>query len=475
VVLCVGKEIMRPEIKAYHFDWMLWATLEHASKAADGTPGELAHLYRYIPYYKGILDPVLREGEPGIVFLKCINRYLRNIINARREGKKVAATTFCFLPGLFYALDVVPVTLEILSALGGLMWQRGMYDYLDYACEVGFTETSCSSQRGALGAYLAGLGEKIDFIICDTPGVCDTNANAYAFASEYLDVPFYYLNYPQVIGDDRSQQYHADDYKALITFVEAQSGKTLQEERLRAILEEADKQDRLIADLEDMHSLVPTPLPPMYNLFIYVGRFLFSGMPEYTHLLEVMHAPVRARAEAGRSGLRSGKEKLRAFLCYIDHYSLNFRFWNWLDERGIAHMGSILSRNFRDFNPYAGGLQPMCYAIDTATMETMIDSIAQMNARSPMVRTIRGPYDQPHMWLEESLALARIFKADCIIYNGTPGCRNTWGMVKPFARETEAHGYPTHIMYGDAFDDRVESWAATTERLDEFLNVRGLL
>jgi hypothetical protein len=48
-------------------------------------------------------------------------------------------------------------------------------------------------------------------------------------------------------------------------------------------------------------------------------------------------------------------------------------------------------------------------------------------------------------------------------------------MVKPFARETEAHGYPTHIMYGDAFDDRVESWAATTERLDEFLNVRGLL
>ena len=252
---------MRPEIKAYHFDWMLWATLEHASKAADGTPGELAHLYRYIPYYKGILDPVLREGEPGIVFLKCINRYLRNIINARREGKKVAATTFCFLPGLFYALDVVPVTLEILSALGGLMWQRGMYDYLDYACEVGFTETSCSSQRGALGAYLAGLGEKIDFIICDTPGVCDTNANAYAFASEYLDVPFYYLNYPQVIGDDRSQQYHADDYKALIAFVEAQSGNTLQEDRLRAILEEADKQDRLIADLEDMHSLVPTPLP----------------------------------------------------------------------------------------------------------------------------------------------------------------------------------------------------------------------
>ncbi len=44
--------------------------------------------------------------------------------------------------------------------------------------------------------------------------------------------------------------------------------------------------------------------------------------------------------------------------------------------------------------------------------------------------------------LEESLAMAKVFKADCIVYNGTPGCRNTWGMVKPFAREVEKYGYP---------------------------------
>ncbi|MGD9332125.1 MAG: 2-hydroxyacyl-CoA dehydratase family protein [Desulfobacterales bacterium] len=466
---------MRPEIKAYPFDWMMGAALAHASKAADGTPRELRHLYRYIPYFKGVLDPLLREGEPGILFIKMLNRYLQNILNAHREGKKLAGTTFCLLPGLFYALDVVPVTLEILSALGGIMWRRGMADYLDYGCEVGFTETSCSSQRGALGAYLAGLGEPIDFMVCDTPGVCDTNANAFAFASEYLGIPFFHLNYPPVIGDKRSQAYHREDYKALIAFVEAQSGHSLQEVRLRRILEETERQDLLISDLEDMHGLVPTPLPPMYNLFAYVGRFLFAGMPEYTHLLEVMRAHATVRANTGRSGLWSGEEKLRAFMCYIDHYTLNFRFWDWLDDRGIAHMGSILSRTFRDFHAYAQALPDMTYGIDTTDMDTMIDSMAQMNARSPMVRSIRGPYDRPNMWLEESLALARIFKADCMIYNGTPGCRNTWGMVKPFSRETEANGYPTHIMYDDAFDDRVESWEATAERLAEFFQVRRLL
>jgi hypothetical protein len=105
----------------------------------------------------------------------------------------------------------------------------------------------------------------------------------------------------------------------------------------------------------------------------------------------------------------------------------------------------------------------------------MLNTVAQMNARLPMVRSIRGPYDRPGMWLEESLALAKITQADCVIYNGTPGCRNTWGMVKPFARDMERYGFPTHIMYDDAFDDRVESWSNTRERLDEFFHIRGLL
>lgn len=465
---------MRPEIKEYHYDWMLWRILDPASRSADGSAKELDRMYRYAPYFKGILHPILREGAPGRMFLKLLKQYLENLNTAHDRGKKIAITTFCFSPAICYALDVVPATLEVITAVGGLMWKRGTFDYLDYACEIGFTETSCSSQRGALGAYLAGLAEDIDMVLCDTPGVCDTNANAFAFAAAYLKKPFYQLNYPQKLGDDRTDTYHVEDYKAMIRFMETHSGKRLDMDRLREILAEVDRQDDLIADLEDMHRLVPAPLPPMYNLFNYVGRFLFSGMPEYTRLLELMVENVRANAAAGRSGLHSGHEKLRAFLCYIDHYSLNWKFWDWMDDNGIAHMGGILSRGFRDNTAYVTALPGSSYSIDTGSMETMIDSIAQMNARLPMVRSIRGPFDQPNMWLDESLAVAKMYQADFVIYNGTPGCRNTWGMVKPFAREVERNGYPVHIMYADAFDDRVESWEATRERLDEFLQVRGL-
>ena len=466
---------MRPEIKEYNFDWMLWTTMETAYKSALGTEKEFRRVLSYIPYFKGILDPIVSEGEPGVTFLKLAAGYFKNIITAHEKGKKLAMTTFCFSPAILYAMDTVPVTLEILTALAGLTWKRGAFDYLDYCVERGFTETSCSSQRGSLGAYMAGLGEEIDFIVIDTGGICDTNANAYSFASAYMDKPFYQLNFPAGLTDERTKAYHRDDYKALIAFIESQTGKKLDEDKLRVVLNEMSKQDEIIADLEEMECLVPNPLPVVYNLFIYAGRFMFGGSPEYTELLTSMAKVVRQNAEAGVSGIRSGQEKCRAFFFYIDHYTVNLRLWQWLDLHEISHIGGILSRFFSDNVHYTRGREEEAYRIETGDLETMIDSIAEMNARMPMVRSIRGPYDAPYMWLDDALALGKVYGADCMIYNGTPGCRNTWSNVKLIAKDLEKNGYPTHIMYADAFDDRVESWEATSERLDEFFELRRLL
>ncbi len=466
---------MRPEIKEYNYDWLMASTLNAAANVPNGTQKETEMTYRYLPSYKNIAKTFIDAGDSGIQMLKLYAKYYDNILTAHEQGKKIAATTFCFSPTIFYAMDIVPVCMEMMSALGGILWKRGMFDYLDHACEIGLPETSCSSQRGAMGAFLSDLGEDIDMYVCDTPGVCDTNANAFAFAATYKDKPYYQLNYPQIIGDERSQQYHVDDYKALISFLEEQTGNAFDYDKLAEVLQEVEKQDVLIADLEDMHTMKPTPFSPLHNIALYAGRYTFCGHPEYTKLLEVMHKEIKQRAEAGISGLTSGNEKLRVFMFYIDHYTMDMNFWNWFDENSIAHMGGMLSKHFSDKVAYTQQLKGSEYSLDMTSQESMLDSIAQINARLPMVRSIRGPYDGPNMWLEETLVLAKQYGADCLIYNGTPGCRNTWANVKCIARDLEKHGYPVHIMNDDAFDDRVESWDATKERLEEFFKVRGLL
>jgi len=464
---------MRPEIKEYNFDWMLWKTFAAASKLADGSLKELEKSNRYLPYYSGILGAIFGAGKPGESFLKMVNKYFEKALMAHEEGKKIAMITFSLSPTIFFAMDVVPLPMEIFSAFPGLIWKRGAYDYLDHATQLGLPETSCSSQRGALGAYLDGYTDEIDFIVCNMAGSCDTNANAFAFTASYLDKPFKQLSYPSTLGDERSDKYHFEDFKDLVKFIEEQSGNKLNEVKLRGILKEVEKQDIIVADLEDMMRLVPNPVPGIFQLFNYTGRFLCQGLPEYTTLLEDMLEVAANNAANGISGLSGKKENLRVLLCYIDHYSLDANFFKWLDSRGITHVGNVLSRHFPDNACYTEGLSS--YSLDTRNVDTMVNSIAQLNARAPMPRMVRGPYDGPNQWLDESLAMGKMYNVDCMIYAGTPGCRNTWGMIKPFARDVEKQGYPIHIMYSDSFDDRMEAWESTTERLDEFFKIRELL
>jgi benzoyl-CoA reductase/2-hydroxyglutaryl-CoA dehydratase subunit BcrC/BadD/HgdB len=467
---------MRPEIKEYNLDGLFAATFSISKNLCNATAGELKAVYKYIPYVRPMLEPLLATGTPAMTFLDLLGDYYQEIVNARKNHKKVVMTTFCFDPLIFHAIEnLVPVTLEIGTAITSLLWKRGSADFMDYCTEVGFSETGCSSQRGAMGAYLAGCGAKIDLIALNMGGVCDSNSNAYGFAAQYLGIPYYGLDYPSNLTSKEVQEYHHQDYRAMIGFLEENTGCKFDIDRLRQVLDEKKKQDELLNTLEEMQFLTPNPIPGVYHIMIYAGRYVYSGKKKLTQMLEQMVAIVRSNAEKGVSGLRCGREKNRSFLVYIDNYAFGMAMLEWFEKKGISHIGNLLTRTFAQTAPYTTGVPGTTYRINTATLDTMIDSLADINARMPMTRTIRGPYDAPNMWLEDSISLAKMYRADCCIYNGTPGCRNTWSNVKLLARDLAAQGFPFHIVHADAFDGRVESWETTQMRLEEFYNIRGLL
>ncbi len=468
---------MRKEMMEYDLDWTLWRMFDSASKLMNSTDKEMACLLKYMPTFKEMPELFLSLGEAGTAFFEMAGTYMENIITAKERGKKTAITTFCLSPAILYAMDVVPVSLELITVMATVMWERGTADYLDYCIEAGFTETSCSAQRGSLGAYLAGLGVEIDFVLNDSPGVCDTNANALAFAGAYLDKPFFQLNMPSDLTSQRSTKYHRQDFKAMIDFIEEQTGNTLDQDKLREILEEVKIQEEIMSEIEELQMLTPNPAPTEFSFLVYATRFLFSGSKEGTKGLRILLRQIGENAAKGISGLPGGVEKTRALFCYIDHYTTNMRFWRMLNRNGVTHLGNILGRTWYEDGPLPQHQknENEAFSVDTSDLDTMIDTIGAINARMPMIKSIRGPYDSPHMWLDDNLALAKMYNADFIVYSGTPGCRNTWGMVKLFARDTEKHGYPTHLMYSDAFDDRVESWETTEARFEEFLQVRRLV
>ena len=464
---------MRPAMMEYNFDWMMKSAMAAAALLPKGTEKEQEIVFEHAPYFQGILGTIFGMGKPGVALLEMLSEYFDNVLKAHERGHKICMTSFVQTPAIFYAMDVVPLCMELMSAFASLMWKRGAYDYLDHATQIGLPETSCSSQRGSMGAYLAGLGEKADFVINNMAGSCDTNINAFAFAAAYLDIPFEHQSYPATLGDERSENFHIKDFKNTIRFLEEQTGTRMDEDRLREICKEIDKQDALMRDIEDLQRLKPNPVPGACGLFVTTGRCMCQGLPEFTHLLESIVEVGRENAAKGLAGTKSGKENVRCLVTYIDHYTLDVSFFNWLSEKGISYFGGCVANALSGKSLLAEYLPG--YTMNTKNLDTMLESLAQLNARQPMPRMVRGPYDGPNQWLDEALAMSKIYDTECMIYSGTPGCRNTWGMVKPFAREIERHGYPIHLVYADAFDERVESWEATRDRLEEFFHVRGLL
>ena len=269
-------------------------------------------------------------------------------------------------------------------------------------------------------------------------------------------------------------EYHRKDLRAMISFIEEHAGTRINEGKLRDLLEEQKRQDEIASELYVFMRLTPCPVPPIFQLFHYGGRLTMPGRKSYTALLEAMLKVARKNANAGIAGTASGKERVRLLMCYIDHYTTDGRFWEWLDTREISLLPTLIFNFWHEGANYAAGKASETYHIDTSNMDTMLDSLADLNSRMPMVKQLRGPYDAPHMWLDDLLGMSKLMKPDFLVYIGSMGCRNSWGINKLLQRDCEREGIPTMLLFADAFDDRVASWESIMDKLNEFMRVRRI-
>lgn len=466
---------MRKEYKEYDFDAMVGSMMSIGALLADGTEKECYGMLNYAPHFRDIFEGILGAGEPGMMFIKMANNFLQEVLTAHDRGKKICLGTFTLPPSLMRPFDIIPLWVEPMTALGALMWQRGVTEYLNHCCELGFSETACSGQRGALGAILAGLGVKPDFAVCNCVGACDSNATAFNFASEYLDIPLYTLNALPTLVDERTYEYHREDFRGMVSFVEEQIGKKMDVDVLRDILLETDKQDKFIGELQELMRVKPSPVPGVYAFLMYAMRFIYCGDKIGTELLESMIRIAKKNLAEGRAGTTSGKEDARVMAIYIDHYAAQLKPWQFYDSKNISYLGGALDYFWHSHSPYATGLEEGCYSIDTSSVDAMFDSMADQMSRMPMVKQLRGPYDTPHQWKSDTMAMIKTYQPNFCTFTSTVGCRNTWSAIKMLSRDVEKAGIPALVLFGDSFDDRIVSWENMRNRLDEFIEVRGIL
>ena len=205
-----------------------------------------------------------------------------NAQRAKEEGKPVAYTFICCAyDEIIRAMDIVPLWTE--NYAGICAAKRDAQRFLERAEAENFSRSLCTYALCGLGfdAWREELGEmppdspwggqvKPDMMIGSGQMVCDPRNKWYQAAQHYMpDVPIYEVGLPwppyQEDYDYREVQdyyikYIVEQLGGLVRFLEQQTGKKMDWDRLSELVDITDRTWNMIWEAYELRRVVPTPM-----------------------------------------------------------------------------------------------------------------------------------------------------------------------------------------------------------------------
>ena len=401
-------------------------------------------------------DPDVRKMSN--VFNDGLGRYWENVNTAKERGKKVVFVPFNFAPELCFAMDLIPVCVEVLNTMA-LTLEEGLEPYLDLAVERGLPDSMCSAQRGIVGLLEAEILDKPDLLINGALGGCDPNSKIFEYMAEKFDIPALYLDLPYY-HDDRTLEHYAKGFKKIVKALEEMTGHKLDPDRLREVVDNTNRATELFMEINELKRHVPNPVPNYYNMQHTGTKLMLAGTPDAITYYQAALDICKDRLKNGRHV--HPEERIRIFFMYTGYYFDN-EIYSWFqEEMGVSYVMDVL--NAFDFNPY----------IDTSSTETMIKGLAEVMLNLPMTRQLKGSWDMPGNWLQDVLYYAETYKADCMVFTGHTACKQAWGVYRLVADEAKRRlGIPSLRLEGDGWDARITPMSVIKEQFEDFFATLG--
>jgi len=395
-----------------------------------------------------------RNKDVSMAFLKMLSKWISSAKNASGEGKKVLLVPFNFPVEAIHAFDkAVPLTSEVLSTLGVIGLKGQGEQYWDMAMALGLPDHMCSANTVELGSVLSEEDFKPDAIISSAPGGCDVNSKIHEFVSNYLGIPQFFLQKPPDDSGKGFKLYTIYMHK-LIKQLEEFIGEKMSEEKLRRVMEKANRCTELYYEIWDIHKAVPCPVPNLFSLFLYGVRFTMWGTDEGIETLETMVKIAKKRLQ--EKAYPAEKEVARCIWCYTSYYFDLAGFFNWMEEQGYTHLGDGLDLCFPKI-------------IDTSSMDNMVEGLALSAWNMPMTRQVGGE-SMSGSWTEDVIYAVTELNADCVIYCGHHSCKQTWSVVSILRNEVQKRtGIPLLVLQGDSWIKRMTPISVLQKEIDEFI------
>jgi benzoyl-CoA reductase/2-hydroxyglutaryl-CoA dehydratase subunit BcrC/BadD/HgdB len=220
---------------------------------------------------------------------------------AKKQGKPVTWMTGYDPVEILYAMDVAVVYPENYSALCAVT--QSAPKFIE-ACErMGYSSNLCSYARNTIGttfeegAPLGGLAPP-DFLVVARK-FCKTHIKWWQVLSRRFNCPLFIIDSPYVT--DKVEDYHIDHYVSqledLIAFLEEQTGRKLDYDKLAEVVKLSDRASELWDEIMAMRSNVPCPVGASDILSCMFGIVTLPGTKTAVEFYERLRDEVKERVK----------------------------------------------------------------------------------------------------------------------------------------------------------------------------------
>ncbi|MFC2027982.1 2-hydroxyacyl-CoA dehydratase subunit D [Chloroflexota bacterium] len=372
------------------------------------------------------------------------------IYQEKEAGTKLAWINYAVPSELCWAMDITPVEIDAVCGASASTPEIVM-PYIDIA-ERHFPDYICAVNKIFLGAMASGDIPKSDMIIVPSHP-CDSNLATYPVIAEHYGFPYFCIDAPY-FKDERGLQHVKDELSQLITFLEEQTGRKLDYDKLKEVMEYSNRAHEYVLKISELAQNIPSPFGALDLLTDYPLILGLAGTPELVDYLEKKLEAVEARVKRMEG---QPKENIRLVWIYGAPV-FDFSLFTHIEETYGAYSVGNMNNNFI--------MEPVK---DLSSTDSILMGLAEKTLNLPMGRECGGPWEN---YVTAMIDLCRRYSADAAVFAGHVACKANWPIMKLVKdRMQEELGIPTLIFELDLMDPRITSIEMIKAQFDDFFSI----
>lgn len=391
--------------------------------------------------------PELQKSET--LYYKILANYYTRLLEASEKGDFIAAHTV-FLPvEILYAMGIVPMHTEMTTWLEALFLGE-QADLLAAGAELGLAPEICSPHRALAGAFLLKVLPRPNAMLWSNL-ICDNTAKSGELVMKLTGCPGFFLDRP-FQGTKDEVSYFIGELREMISFLEQQSGKKMNWDRLSEMVARMDEHIRLLQEINELRKAVPSPLPFQNFLKLLGVDYMFPGQPEATEYLKTLRDELAVMVKSGKGTVPN--ERFRIMTLFIPPVYLLGYLEKLFQEYGAANVVEPLFTLWLE-----SGLDP----------SRPLESVAKKSFLIPESRSMYGPLTR--QVVDEIVQAAKEYKVDGAVYWAFIGCRQTCATIKLFKDALNEIDVPMLTVDCDLVDPTINPKEEIRKKLEQFFEL----